>query len=119
MTKTAPADVDAYIAAAPAAARGKLAELRAFILTALPELEERIWYRVPFYGLNGRNLVGFSVQTAHVSFGFGVDTLSDQDRAGLKAKGYKCGKQTLQIRFDQPLPEDELRRILLKEAGRP
>lgn len=114
--KASPADVDAYIAAFPEAARAKLSELRAFVRKTLPHAEERIWYRVPFYWVDGREFVGLSVAKAHVTFGFPLGALSDEDRAVLKARGYKTGKQTLQIGFNQPLPEVEIRRILQNPA---
>ncbi|WP_091737173.1 iron chaperone [Phenylobacterium immobile] len=112
MSDKAPANVDAYIAAAPQAAQAKLAELRDFIRATLPHAEERIWYRVPFYWVDGRELTGLSVAKAHVTFGFPLGALSAEDRAALKAKGYKTGKQTLQIGFEQALPKAEIKRAL-------
>lgn len=114
--KASPANVDAYIAAAPEAARAKLSELRAFVRRTLPHAEERIWYRVPFYWVDGREFVGLSVAKAHITFGFPLGALTDADRAALKAHGYKTGKQTLQIGFDQPLPETELLHVMQHPA---
>jgi uncharacterized protein YdhG (YjbR/CyaY superfamily) len=103
--------VDAYIAAAPEKARAKFEELRALIKAAVPKIEERIWYNVPFYW-HGGEVVGLSVHKTHVSFGYGSGVLEERDRGALEAKGYKTGKGTFQIGFDQPLPTAMIKKIL-------
>lgn len=112
MPAATPDSVDAYIAMADAAARPVLAALRAIILDAAPGVEERISWGVPFYRLGCAPLAGIAVYRAHVSFGTGGASLGDAMRAALKAKGYKTGEKTLQIRFDQPVPEAQVRAIL-------
>jgi uncharacterized protein len=116
MAKSAiPQDVDAYIAAADPDARPILQELRELIRSAVPGVEERISYGVPFYKHHGE-LGGFAAYTRHVSFGFGSDVLQAGDRAALEAGGYKLGKGTMQIRFDQDVPAPEIRQILEAKA---
>ena len=118
-----PEDVDAYIDAADPAARPMLEELRELIRSTVPGVEEGIGYGVPFYKHHGE-FVGFAAFKNHVSFGFGSHVVPDDDRAALEADGYKLGKGTMQIRFDQDLPEGAIRGILeakarLNEAERP
>src|SRR5260370_38885937 len=60
-----PKDVDAYIAAAPKEAMGKLKELRAVIRSTAPTAEERISYGMPYYRYHGR-LAYFNLWKAHI-----------------------------------------------------
>lgn len=124
MAKNAiPEDVDAYIAAADPNARPILEQLRELIRSTVPDVEEGISYGVPFYKHHGE-FGGFAAYTSHVSFGFGSDVLEAEDRAALEAAGYKLGKGTMQIRFDQDVPAPAIRQILeakarMNEAERP
>ncbi|MEI7603342.1 MAG: DUF1801 domain-containing protein, partial [Opitutae bacterium] len=59
------ADVDAYIEQATKEAQPLLQKLRRLIKATLPKCEEKIWYNVPFYHLDGE-VVGFSVLKKHV-----------------------------------------------------
>jgi uncharacterized protein len=111
-----PTSIDDYIARSDEAARAKLTEIRTLIKTTAPEAEERIWYHTPFFFLRGRELIGFDAMKSHVSFGYGPGVMSEDDRKRLAAKGYKTGKGTLQIRFDQELPVEELQAIIRAKA---
>ena len=111
-------DIDAYIAAAAPEARPHLDALREIVRSTMPKAEERIWYRVPFFFYEDHELVGFDALAKHVSFGFGKEVLADDDRAALEAKGYKLGKETLQIRFDQKIPVTAVRQIIRTKAKR-
>jgi uncharacterized protein YdhG (YjbR/CyaY superfamily) len=110
-----PKDVDAYIAESAAAARPLLEELRQLIRSAVPEAEEGISWGVPFYKHHGA-LGGFAAYKDHVSFGFGGDALGGNDRADLEKNGYKLGKQTIRIDFDQAVPTAVLRRVVRVKA---
>ncbi len=111
-------DIDAYIAAAAPDARPHLEGLREIVRTTVPRTEERIWYRVPFFFYEDHELVGFSALSKHVSLGFGKALLGDDDRRALEAKGYKLGKETLQIGFDQKIPVTAVRQIIRTKAKR-
>lgn len=104
-------DVDTYIAEAAPEARPKLEELRELIKTTLPQAEEKIWYGVPFYHYLGE-VAGFAAYKNHVSFGYGAEVLEEADREMLESKGYKLGKCTMQIQYDQKLPGTALKKIL-------
>ena len=122
MKKSKPEDVDAYIAGSDMEARPKLEELRKIIKSTVHEAEETIWYDVPFYRYHGE-LAGFAAYKNHVSFGFGAGVLRGRDRRMLEKEGYKTGKGTMQIRFDQEVPASAIKQILkvkakMNEAGR-
>lgn len=108
-----PETVVDYIANSVSEARPVMEELRQIIKTTVPEAEEGISWNVPIYKYKGI-LTGFSVAKHHVSFG--ADSLKDEDREILKEKGYKTGKKTIQIRFDQEVPAEEIRKILLEQV---
>lgn len=109
--KSKPKDVDTYIAHQAEEAHPTLEELREIIKSTVPEVEEGISYNVPFYKFHGVH-VGFAAYKDHASFGIGADVLHDKDRKLLEAKGYKTGKGTLQIKYNQDVPTTEIRRIL-------
>lgn len=110
-----PKTVDDYIAGFPDDAHAKFEELRVLIRSAIAEIEERIWYNVPFYWYRGE-LIGLSVHKNHISFGYGSGVLAEEDRKALEAKGYKTGKGTFQIGFDQALPVSAIRKIMQTKA---
>ena len=61
-----PAAVDAYLAALPEAERAALERVRAAVLNAVPEAEERIGYGIPLIAADG-DLVGFAAQSKHLA----------------------------------------------------
>ena len=109
-------DVDGYIANAPEAARPHLEELRDLVRSAIPNAEEGISWGVPFYKYNGP-VGGFAAYKRHISFGL-TEQLDPADREQLESRGYKTGKKTVQIRFDQTVPSATLKRTLEAQAKR-
>lgn len=105
--------VDDYIANAVSEARPIMEEIRGLIKSTVPDAEEGISWNVPIYKYHGI-LTGFDVARHHVSFG--ADVLQDEDRELLKEKGYKTGKKTIQIRFDQKVPATVIRKLLQEQA---
>jgi uncharacterized protein len=110
-----PIDVNSYIAHSASEARPILEELRMIIKSAVPGVEEGISYNVPFYKYCGA-LAGFAVYKNHVSFGFALGALQDEDRRTLGEQGYVTGKETLQIKFGQKVPAAAIRQILIANA---
>ena len=108
-------NVDSYIASAEPEARPTLTRLRELVKSTVPEAEESISWGVPFYKYYGL-LAGFSVFAHHASFGLAF-ALDDKIRETLEAKGYKAGSKTVQIRFDQEVPDAEIRQILEMKAN--
>lgn len=104
-------DVDAYIANATKGAQPILLKLRQLIKETLPKCEEKIWYNVPFYFMDGE-VIGFAVLKKHVSVGVGPSVMTETEREKLEAAGYHTGKGTFQIKFDQKIPAEHLKRLL-------
>lgn len=115
MSKPKPKDVDSYIARSAVEARPILEELRAIFKSTLPDVEEKISWAVPFYSLHGAALGGYAVYESHVSFGC-AGVLPAKDREALERKGYKTGKKTIRIRFDQEVPATAIEKILRAQA---
>jgi len=107
-------DVDSYIASSGSEAHLTLEELRKLIKSTIPGVEEGISWGVPFYKYHGV-LAGFAAFKNHVSFGFAA-VLQIEDRKILEEKGYKTGKKTIQIRFDQKVPTTMIQQILKTKA---
>ena len=111
MKMSKPIDVDSYIANSDREARPILKEIRKIIKSTIPEAEEGISWNVPIYKYHGI-LAGFAAYKNHVSFGFGADVLQSKDREMLEENGYKTGKKTIQIKFDQKVPTTAIKQIL-------
>lgn len=106
--------VDEYIANAPEEARQKMKELRAVILTAVPNIQEGISWGQPYYRKDGL-LVGFDFYKDYIRFGFGPSFGKDL-RQELEAMGYKTGGKTVQIKFQQNIPSSHITRIIEAQA---
>ena len=107
--------VDEYIKNAKEESRPVMNELRKIFKSTVPKAEERIAWNVPNYKLNGV-LGGFAVYSKHVSLGFSENGLSDEERKSFEDKGYKTGKGTVQIKFDQEVPTKIIEKTLKSHA---
>jgi uncharacterized protein len=108
-------NVEDYITNAPKEAQAKLKEIRVVIKSAVPKVEEKISWGVPFYWYHGA-LVGFASFKEHVSFGLGLSGLQKKDREMLEKEGYKTGSKIIQIKFDQKVPVTAIKQILKAQA---
>ncbi|MDQ2942506.1 MAG: DUF1801 domain-containing protein [Candidatus Dormibacteraeota bacterium] len=100
MTKAGPADVDAYIAAAPKAAQPMLRQVRRVIKAAAPKAVEKISYGMPFYEYHGR-LVYFAGYQKHVGL---YAALPAKNPHAKEVAKYMAAKSTVQLPIGQPLP---------------
>lgn len=107
-------NVDEYIKNAPKEQQDKLKEIRAVVKSAVPEAEESISWGVPFYKYHGL-LAGFSAGKNHVLFGLAF-ALDNDFRKKLEEKGYGTGIKTVQIKYDQKVPEAEIKELLKARA---
>lgn len=95
-------DVDAYIAAAPAAVQPQLRELRAVIRAEAPKATEKMSYDIPFYeyglkpGTFASRLIYFAAQKKHIAL------YPAGDAEGLEQ--YLTERSTLRFPLDKPLP---------------
>jgi uncharacterized protein len=108
-------NVDEYIGGAPEPARPHLEEVRAAIKSAVPKAEEGISWGKPYYRYHGM-LAGFDAFRNHVSFEIWADELAAKDRKTLEEDGYKTGKRTFQIRYDQKVPSGVIKALLKAQA---
>jgi uncharacterized protein YdhG (YjbR/CyaY superfamily) len=107
--------VDSYIAAAPAAARPLLNELRNTIRAAAPDAAERISYGMPAYHLHGVRLTYFQANKGHI--GLYAFTAEDARAVGLEHR--MAARATLQFPLDQPLPTSAIRRLIEQRVNAP
>ena len=107
ITKKPPADVDAYIAAAPAAVQPRLRELRAVIRAEAPKATEKMSYGIPFYELGlkpgtfASRLIYFAAQKKHIAL------YPAGDAKGLEE--YLTERSTLRFPLGEPLPMARIR----------
>jgi len=100
--------VDGYIQAAPRGVRGKLAELRTIIKGVAPQAEERISYRMPYYGLGGR-LAYFAAFRNHIGLYIPPPVLAEHKE---ELKGYQTSEATLRLPLDKPLPAALIKKLV-------
>ncbi len=108
--KRAPASVNAYIAAAPKAARPQLRQLRRIIKAVAPKAEEKISYQMPYYGSFGR-LAYFAAFRNHVSF-FAMMSRATRRKYARQLQRYQTGKATLQFSFGAKIPVTLVRTLV-------
>lgn len=112
MAGSAPKTVDAYIAAAPAAVRPKLRQLRATIRAAAPRATETISYQMPYYAYHGR-LIYFALQRTHV----GLYMLGRaKTRYAKELAPYLSGASTARFPLDARLPTGLIRKVVAERV---
>lgn len=117
MTRAPPADVKAYLGKLPPAHRAALERLRAQILAAAPEAEERISYQIPGFFLEGKRLVWMAAFAKHCSFFPMARGVEIAREAGLAEKGFKLAKGTIQFAPETPIPAALVKRIVRANAA--
>jgi uncharacterized protein len=115
MTDYSAKNVQEYISGAPKEARSHLRELRAAVKSAVPKAEEGISYGKPYYKYHSM-LAGFDAFKNHISFEIWADELQSNDRKMLEEKGYKTGKRSFQIRYDQKVPTTMIKKVVKAQA---
>ncbi|MBN2099526.1 MAG: DUF1801 domain-containing protein [Dehalococcoidia bacterium] len=107
MAKKDPATIEEYIEAAPLEARSHLRQLYRILKSVAPDGTEAIkWGAQVFW--KRRVLFGFAAYKAHINFGPGPAAIK---RFTKELAKYKTGKGTIQPPYNQPLPEDLVRKI--------
>lgn len=74
-------------------------------------------HNVPFYKFHGVH-VGFSAFKNHATFGIGANVLQSKNRKMLEEKGYKTGKETIQIQYGQKVPADAIKQLLKEKVNK-
>ena len=109
-TSKSPADVDAYIAAAPAAVQPQLRKLRAMIRSEAPQATEKMSYGIPFYEYGEKpntlqsRLIYFAAQKNHIA------VYPAGEAQGLEQ--FLTERSTLRFPIDKPLPIARIRALV-------
>ena len=106
--KTKPKTVEAYLAAAPSAVRGKLRELRRVIQQAAPTAVERISYGMPYYGYQGR-LAYFRHWKKHIGLYVPTPVIAEHKSA---LAAYETSGATVRFPLDKKLPVGLVRKLI-------
>ena len=102
-----PATITEYIRAAPREAQPHLRRLYAILKRVAPKAKETIKWGTPFF-VEPRFLFAFSAHKAHLNF---APTPAALKRFRKELEKHDTTKNFLQIPYDQPLPEDLIRKI--------
>jgi uncharacterized protein YdhG (YjbR/CyaY superfamily) len=107
LTSERPTTIAEYIQAAPPQAQPHLRRLYAILKSVAPEAEEAIKWGTPFF-VEPRFLFAFSAHKAHCNF---APTPAALEAFREELKEHRTTKNYLQIPYDEPVPEDLVRRI--------
>ena len=102
-----PQNIDEYIAAQDGMVQQRLKEVRAVLLKAIPEAEERISWSMPTYW-KGRNIIHFAASKKHLGIYPGDEAT---EKFAEELSGLSVSKGTIRIPYDQPLPKELIERI--------
>jgi uncharacterized protein YdhG (YjbR/CyaY superfamily) len=106
--KKAPKDVDTYIIESPKELQDKLKELRAAIRTTVPDAEEHISYRMPYYSYKGR-LAYFAAYKNHIGLYVPPPVIKENKN---KLKNYETSTGTIRFPNDKPLPIALIKKLI-------
>ena len=107
MASKRPTTIAGYIRAAPREGQPHLRRLYAILRSVAPEAKEAIKWGTPFF-VEPRFLFAFSAHKAHLNFAPTAATLKAFRK---ELQKHKTTKGTVQIPYDEPLPEDLVRKM--------
>jgi uncharacterized protein YdhG (YjbR/CyaY superfamily) len=103
-------EVDKYFAQFPKQVKEHLNNIRRLIFEMAPGVEEKMAYGMPAYHLNKKPLIYYAAYQNHIGlYALPVTNLKFEKHL----KEYKCGKGSIQLPVDQPMPYDLIKRIIL------
>ena len=106
--RTAPRNIDEYIAAASPEVRSILENIRSTIKEAAPEATEKISYQIPTFALAG-NLVHFAAFKKHIGM---YPPVKGDEKLRADIAPYAGDKGNLKFPLDEPIPYALIRRIV-------
>jgi uncharacterized protein YdhG (YjbR/CyaY superfamily) len=106
--RTAPKNIDEYIAGFPQDVREILETIRMTIRDAAPEAAEKISYQIPTFTLKG-NLVHFAAFKNHIGF---YPTSSGIEKFKNELSAYEGAKGTVRFPLDKPIPYNLISKIV-------
>ena len=107
MARKRPTTIAEYIRAAPREGQPHLRRLYAILKSVAPEADEAIKWGTPFF-VEPRFLFAFSAHKAHLDF---APTAAALKAFRKELEKHKTTKNYLQVRYNETLPEDLIRRI--------
>jgi uncharacterized protein YdhG (YjbR/CyaY superfamily) len=107
-SRTAPKDIDEYIARFPDNVRETLEKIRTTIRRAAPDAQETISYQIPTFTLYG-NLVHFAALKKHIGFYPGASGI---EKFSGELSVYDGAKGSVQFPLDKPIPYRLISRIV-------
>ena len=102
-----PEDIDEYLGGLPPAQRMLLMQVRRIIRASVPEAAESISYGLPTYKYLNKALVYFGAAKNHWAI-YGLVPAESRDRLA----GYDVSKGTIRFRWDEPVPEALVKRLM-------
>ena len=112
MAKTKATTVTEYINAAPKEAREKLEEIRAILKKVAPNATETLKWGTPVFE-EKRILFAYAAFKSHLNF---MPTHSSITPFKEELAAYTTGKDTIQFRYEKPLPKMLIRKIAAYRA---
>jgi uncharacterized protein YdhG (YjbR/CyaY superfamily) len=107
MATKRPKTIAEYIQAAPREGQPHLRRLYAILKSVAPKAQQVIKWNTPFF-VDPRFVFAFSAHKAHCSF---APTEAALAAFGKELANYETTKNFLKMPYDEPLPEDLVRRI--------
>lgn len=107
MANKRPTTIDEYIRAAPREGQPHLRRLHAILKSVAPQAGEAIKWGTPFF-VEPRFLFSFSAFKAHLNF---APTAAAMKAFRKELKAHNTTEHMLQVSYDEPLPEDLIRRM--------
>jgi uncharacterized protein YdhG (YjbR/CyaY superfamily) len=114
-TTPAPASVEEYLAGLPDDVRPIAQLVRDTIMAAVPGAEEGIRYQMPVVTLDGSYVVHWAVWKQHLGL-YPVPPLDDPLERDLAPR--RSGKDTVKVRFDEPVPVELIDRLTRELVAR-
>ncbi len=107
MASKRPTTIAEYIRAAPRESQSHLRRLYAILKSVAPQAQETIKWGTPFF-VEPRFLFAFSAHKAHLNF---APTPAALRAFRKELKNHQTTKNFLQLPYNEPLPEDLIRKI--------
>jgi uncharacterized protein YdhG (YjbR/CyaY superfamily) len=107
MASKRPTTIAEYIRAAPRAGQPHLRRVYAILKSVAPEAEQVIKWGTPFF-VEPRFLFAFSAHKSHLSF---APTAKALAAFRTELKKHDTTKNMLKIPYDEPVPEDLIRKL--------
>lgn len=104
-------NIDEYILLFPLEVQKKLTELRQFIHSQVPDLEEYIGYQMPAFRYKNKPLIYFAGYKKHIGFYPGAEGIKNFEK-DFKERNYKFSKGAVQFPIDEEHPLDLIHKIL-------